>query len=134
MPRRLSVKLTANFERNLESIEQFLREADLPEAFDTLLDDLLAKVIPNLERFPGLGPALLDQPAGSAESLNTQKALRKKAGDAELRQYILPGYLILYAVSRDAVHLLSIRHHRQLSFDLDALWLAGLKGRNPQGQ
>jgi hypothetical protein len=134
MPRKLPVKLAANFEHNLESIEQFLREAGVPEAFDVLLDELLAKVIPNLERFPGLGPALLDQPAGSAESLNAQEALRKKAGDAELRQYILPGYLILHAVSRDAVHLLSIKHHRQLSFDLDALWLTGLKGRNPQDQ
>jgi plasmid stabilization system protein ParE len=134
MPRKPAVRLTANFERNLESIKAFLADADAPQAFDDLIDDLLDKVIPNLERFPGLGPVLLDQAAGSIESVRAQEALRKKAGDAELRQYVLPGYLILYAVTGDAIYLLSIRHHRQLSFDLDALWLAGLKGRKPRGQ
>jgi hypothetical protein len=41
--RKLSVKLTANFERNLDGIEQFLREADAPGAFDALLDELESK-------------------------------------------------------------------------------------------
>jgi hypothetical protein len=32
-------------------------------------------------------------------------------------------YLLLYARIKGAVYLLSIRHQRQLSFDVQALWL-----------
>lgn len=46
------VKFTSNFERNLEGIELFLTEVELPQAFDGLLDELLETVIPNLQRFP----------------------------------------------------------------------------------
>ncbi|MDD2926184.1 MAG: type II toxin-antitoxin system RelE/ParE family toxin, partial [Rhodoferax sp.] len=49
------VKLTANFERNLEEVEAFLLAADAPQAFDALLDELSDTVIPNLERFPRMG-------------------------------------------------------------------------------
>ena len=55
MAKRITVKLTANFERNLEEIERFLVEADAPYAYDALLDELLKTVIPNLERFPDMG-------------------------------------------------------------------------------
>ncbi len=118
----ITVRLTANFERNMESIEQFLLDAGAPQAFDALLDELLGNVIPALERFPELGSPLLGLRAGSIESLRAQEALRKKAGDAQLRQYVLSSYLILYAVSPTAIHLLSIKHHRQLSFDFGAFW------------
>jgi hypothetical protein len=46
------VKLTANFERNLEEVEAFLLDADAPQAFDALLDELMETVIPTLEHFP----------------------------------------------------------------------------------
>ena len=55
MTNRVTIKLTANFERNLADIEQFLTEAEAPQAFDGLIDELLGTVLPNLERFPGLG-------------------------------------------------------------------------------
>ena len=35
MTSRITVKLTANFERNLADIEQFLLEAEAPQAFDS---------------------------------------------------------------------------------------------------
>ena len=35
-----------------------------------------------------------------------------------LRQWIEGDYLLLYLVKADAIYLLSIRHHRQLSYDL----------------
>ena len=59
------VRLTANFERNLADIERFLTEAAAPHAFDGLLDELLDTVIPNLERFPGLGRSFLNRAVGS---------------------------------------------------------------------
>ena len=54
MTNRVTIKLTANFERNLADIEQFLTEAEAPQAFDGLIDELLGTVLPNLERFPEL--------------------------------------------------------------------------------
>lgn len=30
--------------------------------------------------------------------------------------------LLLYALTDDRIHLLAIKHHRQLSFDLKGLW------------
>ena len=83
------------------------------------------KVIPNLERFSGMGADLLSRPARAIESVTALEALRKKAGDAQIRQYVLTHYLVLYTVTAKAVHLLSIKHHRQLSFDLDAIWFGG---------
>ena len=49
------VELTASFVERLGAIEAFLMEADASFAFDKLLDELRAKVIPNLRRFPRIG-------------------------------------------------------------------------------
>ena len=125
------VRLTANFERNLESIEKFLIQVEAPTAYDSLLEELLDKLIPNLERFPGMGARLLERQARAIESVTAQEALRKKAGDTSIRQYVLAHYLVLYAVTVEPVYLLSMRHHRQLSFDLDAIWLAEAQARSP---
>lgn len=40
------VKLSANFERNLEKIERFLIDGETAPACDELLDELLETVIP----------------------------------------------------------------------------------------
>lgn len=120
------VKLTANFERNLLEMETFLVEAEAPHAFDALLDELTDTVIPNLERFPGLGRLFLERPARSVEVANGIARLTAQLGsiatDGELREYVMMHYLVLYARIRDTVYLLSIRHQRQLSFDFEALW------------
>ncbi len=121
------VKITANFERNLADIERFLTEADAPQAFDGLLDELLDTVIPNLERFPGLGRSFLNRAVGSVEATNALDALRAKlaaviAEPDALREYVMDHYLVLYAQIEGNIHLLSIKHHRQLSFDFEAHW------------
>lgn len=121
----MGIRLTANFERNLAEIDQFMQAADAPHAFDALLDELLEKVLPNLERFPDMGSSLLDVPAGSVESLRGMEFLRKKARAMTIRQYVMRDYLILYVVTAEDLYLLSIKHHRQLSFDLDTIWLGG---------
>lgn len=128
MTARLSVKLTANFEHNLEEVEAFLRQNEAPEAFDALLDELADTVIPNLERFPSMGRLFLERLALSVEVNNGVARLRKQldtlAKGGELREYAMTHYLLLYAQIRGSVYLLSIRHHRQLSFDFEGLWLA----------
>lgn len=120
------VKLSANFERNLLELQDFLLQAQAPHAFDALLDELTDTVIPNLERFPGLGRLFLQRPVRSVEVANGMARLAEQLGslatDGELREYVLTHHLLLYARIKDTVYLLSIRHQRQLSFDFEALW------------
>jgi plasmid stabilization system protein ParE len=125
--KKLVVKLATNFERNLADIERFLAEAEAPHAYDALLEELLNTVIPNLERFPGMGRPFLTRVAGSVETTNALVALREKLAELiadpdELREYVMDYYLVLYALIGGNIHLLSIKHHRQLSFDFEAHW------------
>lgn len=127
MTKKLVVKLTANFERNLADIERFLTEAEAPHAFDGLLDELMDTVIPNLERFPGMGRPFLNRAVGSVEATNALTALRAKlkkllADSNGLREYVMDHYLVLYSQIEGVIYLLSIKHHRQVSFDFEAHW------------
>jgi plasmid stabilization system protein ParE len=117
------VELTASFLERLESIEAFLSEADAASAFDDLLSALRAAVIPNLARFPRVGRPYLDNPPQSAEALAQLAALPAGAA-ASLREYLHGDYVMLYTKmdANASVYLLSIRHHRQLSFDFARLW------------
>ena len=131
------VELTASFLERLDAVEAFLVEADARFAFDKLLAQLRATVIPNLRRFPRIGRRYLANPPQSAEALALLAALSTEfsagAPDA-LREYLDGDYLMLYTVvdadadadsdaqADAAVYLLSIRHHRQLSFDFARLW------------
>jgi plasmid stabilization system protein ParE len=119
------VELTASFLERLDAIEAFLTEADAAFAFDGLLAELRATVIPNLARFPRIGRRYLDNPPQSAEALAQLATLPAGAAHA-LREYLHGDYLLLYAATDDSatVYLLSIRHHRQLSFDFARLWSA----------
>jgi len=126
VPTKHVVKLTANFERNLEEAEAFLLQAHAPQAFDALLDELTDTVIPNLERFPGMGRLFLKRPPHSVETTNGLDGIRAKllalSDTAEIREYVLSHYLLLYAHLDTTIYLLSIRHHRQLSIDFQAQW------------
>ncbi|MFT7723490.1 MAG: type II toxin-antitoxin system RelE/ParE family toxin [Roseateles sp.] len=126
-PPRYRVELTASFLERLDAIEAFLLAADAGSAFDDLLAELRAVVIPNLRRFPRIGRRYLARPPQSAEALAQLAALPPGAPDA-LREYLHGDYLMLYTVldasapAEPTVDLLSIRHHRQLSFDFARLW------------
>lgn len=130
------VELTASFLERLDAIEAFLVEADAGFAFDALLVQLRATVIPNLRRFPRIGRRYLAQPPQSAEALAQLAALPAGAPDA-LREYLHGDYLVLYTVvdavaqAQGTVYLLSIRHHRQLSFDFARLWPGGATPGTP---
>lgn len=121
------VELTASFLERLDAIEAFLVEADAGFAFNDLLAEIRATVIPNLRRFPRIGRRYLANPPQSAEALAQLAALPTGAPDA-LREYLHGDYLLLYSVvdafasDQATVYLLSIRHHRQLSFDFAGLW------------
>jgi hypothetical protein len=117
-----TVHFTANFEANLSAIEAFWADNAWPAGLDKLLDELTDTTAPNLERFPQMGRNFLQQRrATSVEALTRQEALQLQlaqiAAQAELREYLMQDYLVLYALVRDDVYLLSVRHHKQLSFD-----------------
>jgi hypothetical protein len=120
-------ELTANFLARLDAIEAFLVKANASPAFDHLLTELRATVIPNLRRFPLMGRRYLNNPPQSAEALAQLASLPVGTLDA-LREYLHGDYLMLYTVvgsppgTKHCVYLLSIRHHRELSFDFDRLW------------
>ena len=121
MPAR--VRVTANFEANLNSIRDFLVVVAAPAEFERLLGRLFDEIIPNLARFPDLGRDFAARAPQSTEGAAALAALRRKASrDTTLREYITDDYLLLYAVRDDTEFLLSIRHHRQLSFDLRGHW------------
>ena len=118
-----AVKFTANFEANLAAIEVFLTERQFAQGYDRLLDELGEVVVPNIERFPAMGRPFLAHAAQSVEALAVADRLRARlAEDAELREFVMHDYVILYALVRDSAYLLSIKHHRQLSIDLGSFW------------
>ncbi len=120
---RYRVDLTSSFLERLDAIEAFLIEADATFAYDQLLVALRTTVIPNLARFPRIGRRYLDNAPQSAEALAQLAALPAGSATA-LREYLHGDYLMLYVASEPdaAVYLLTIRHHRQLSFDFARLW------------
>ncbi|MFT3819698.1 MAG: type II toxin-antitoxin system RelE/ParE family toxin [Rubrivivax sp.] len=121
--RRFRVELTARFGERLDAIEAFLAGADAGFAFDQLLDELRSTVVPNLARFPHIGRRYLDRAPQSAEALAVLASWPAGAADA-LREYLHGDHLLLYTVAdtERTVQLLSIRHHRELSFDFARLW------------
>ena len=119
---KITIKISANFERNLDSIEQYLFESQSIQAFDQLLNDIAEKVIPNLEQFPDMGRIFMQKPAKSVEVSSALQVLQNKLNDGQLHEYLISDYLLLYVRYEYSVVLLSIKHHRQLSFDFNALW------------
>ncbi|WP_420223812.1 type II toxin-antitoxin system RelE/ParE family toxin [Pigmentiphaga litoralis] len=121
MKTRAVVKVTAAFERKLSEVETFLAEAGNTNGFDELLADLEDTLVPNLERFPSMGRPFFGRIPESIESAMgvdlLADTLRALGPHSELREIVTSHFVILYAVIADVVFLLSVRHHRQLSFD-----------------
>jgi plasmid stabilization system protein ParE len=117
------VELTDSFLVRLESIEAFLMETGAASAHDALLAELRSTVVPNLARFPMIGRRYIDRPPESAEALEQLAKFPRGTLDG-LRVHLHRDYLLFHLLSEDVVRLLSIRHHRQPSFDFMGLWPA----------
>lgn len=123
MRHRRRLQITKNFDQNLADIRQFLEEQQAHAEFGSLIETLFATVIPNLERFPEMGVDFFVRAPQSAEGQLRLETLRERLGkNTGLREYISGDYLLLYALRGDDIYLLSIKHHRQLSFDLKGHW------------
>jgi plasmid stabilization system protein ParE len=122
-----TVRLTANFEANLDGIADFWTEREAPQAYARLLEELGDTVIANLERHPRIGRKFFERTAHSVEVRNRVALLLGKFGGAEVREYLSGDYVLLYCIVEGGaarkpgliVHLLAIRHQRQLSFDFE---------------
>ncbi|MCQ8104862.1 type II toxin-antitoxin system RelE/ParE family toxin [Methylomonas sp. SURF-2] len=114
------MRFTDNFLGNLDSIENYWREAGFPAGYDRLLETLSTEVIPNLESYPEMGRPFARYGAESAEA----KIRIDKLGTfyTEIREYLLEDYLLLYLLT-DAIYMLAVKHHKQLSYDFQRLWL-----------
>lgn len=120
---RRTVRITRNFDKNLADIRRFLEEQEAPQEFQSLIEQLFETVIPNLERFPEMGVDFLAKAPQSTEGTMRLETLKRRLGkNTSLREYISSDYLVLYALRGDNIYLLSIKHHRQLSFDLKEHW------------
>ncbi|MBI3013461.1 MAG: type II toxin-antitoxin system RelE/ParE family toxin [Candidatus Tectomicrobia bacterium] len=113
---------TENFVNNLESILLFL-EPEGADAFQHLLARISDDIVPTLCRFPQSGRSFLAHPVRSLEAQALIKQLKRllRKGD-DLREFVLDDYLILYLLRGNQVIFLSIKHHRQLSFDFRNIW------------
>jgi plasmid stabilization system protein ParE len=113
---------TENFSQNLTSIQTFVG----PEGkrfFERFLDRLFDEVVPTLCRFPQAGRSLLVHRVHSKESKAMLTKLRDRLEvNDDLREFIMDDYVILYLIRGVSIEFLSIKHHRQLSFDLRRFW------------
>ena len=131
-PSFVEVRYTANFEANLQGIEAFWTENEFPRGYDRLLDELLDTVVTNLERYPRMGRAFMSRQPESIEAQKLHENLQAKMAahdqPADMRGYVMTDYLVLYAILEaaankpSAIYLVSIKHHKQLSFNFERLW------------
>ena len=120
--RRTTPVFTENFARNLEALRLFLgTEGGL--AFSRLLDRLFDDIIPTVCRFPQSGRPFLVHATHTIETQIRLKRLRARLqpGD-DLREFILDDCMLLYVRRSNRLIFLALKHHRQLSFDLDQFW------------
>jgi len=113
---------TKNFECNLDGIELFLAGLSDSSSFDKLLDKLFGEVLPNLEAFPSIGLSFFARTPASIEGSHLYTKIKPVVGISSIREYIFDDYLLLYSLDRENLHLLAIKHHKQLSFDLKGHW------------
>jgi hypothetical protein len=113
---------TQNFTDNLLAIQAFFGSED-HQPFQRFLDRLFDEIVPRLCRFPKSGRSFLTHTIHSSECKSLVKKLRRRLNvNDDLRECIVDEYLILYLLRDKQTVFLSIKHHRQLSFDLKRFW------------
>ncbi len=114
---------TQNFSDNLLAIQAFWGpEGHRP--FQHFLDRLFDEIVPRLCRLPKSGRSFLTHTIQSAEAKSLEKKLRTRLNrDDDLRECIVDEYLVLYLLRDNRIVFLSVKHHRQLSFDLKRFWV-----------
>jgi hypothetical protein len=110
------VRYSASYVVRMAQIAAYFKAVEASPVYRRLLDDISGIVIPNLKAFPLLGKPYLEGPAQSTEALMATAKLPPDA-NRSLRKYVHDDFVILHAISPDAIHLISIRHHRESTFN-----------------
>lgn len=118
-----ALRFAENFAQNLERLQSFLLDRDAasaPARFSALLEDV-ERAGRLLVDAPELGRRAAFLASRAPRVLRLAKSLQE-LGDAvqarELREVVLRGYLVLYAVRDDEVVFLAIRAQRERSYGL----------------
>lgn len=119
----VNIKVTGNFDHNLETIRCYFHQYHQIEKYERLLDTLLDKIIPNLQSHPMIGFDLLTQTVNTVEEQRQVSIIKTKLPkNTSIRQYNDKDYIVLYALTITAqskeISLLSIKHQQQMGFDL----------------
>lgn len=116
----MRVIIRTAYERRVEEEWKYLLGYGAVAAAQKLLDQAY-DFLPNpLAMFPRIGRDFLVRNPETPEVLAAWGKARELVGDdIELREYILGDYLALYAIHGAALHLMTLRHHRQSGFDFD---------------
>lgn len=116
---------TENLSHNLLDVQAFLGSEGARHAWH-VLDRLLDEVVPTICRFPQSGRSFLAHAIHSKEGKTLLNKVRGQLEEADdLREFIMDDYILLYLVRGSQIVFLSIKHHRQLSFDLRRFWQEG---------
>ncbi|SAL21658.1 hypothetical protein AWB74_00832 [Caballeronia arvi] len=124
--RPADILFTEGFIDRLASIEEYWNRIGFPQGFDRLLDAIENDAIPLLQSFPAMGRRFVGALSEACESRlvnDVLPAITRADGRAqgELREYVLDDHVLLYLLTGNTVHLLSIRYDRQPSFDFHLL-------------
>jgi ParE toxin of type II toxin-antitoxin system, parDE len=117
-----TVRFTPNFEDNLVQIEAYWDDNQFPAGYDRLLAELADTTLPTLKQHPRLGRPFLDRAPQTQQAKKKTHALRKQLtaldADAEIREYVMTDYTVLYALISNSIYLLAIKHHKQQNFQI----------------
>jgi len=117
------VRFTRNFEDNLDTIREFLLSTSPSQAVErfALLQRQIVSVALLLSEHPRIGRPMRTPSHPSRRTklaLNHLAARTRSLRAGELREYLLQDYVVLYAATQDMVHLLAIKHQKQLLYTL----------------
>ena len=113
------IRITRNFEDNLDRIREFLLQVSPEQAAQrlTILEREVVAACSLLAAHPAIGRSLHGATNRKLDLALRQLQARTKAlGAGELREWIVGEYTLLYAGSAEAVHLLALKHQRQLAY------------------
>ena len=107
------------YERGVDGALDYLLDNGADDAAQKLLDHAYRFLPDQLARFPRIGRIFLARNPQIPEVQEVWDRARELMGDdIELREYIMGGYLALYAIRGDTLHLLALRHHFQSGYEL----------------
>ena len=91
--------------------------------FAKFFEQLVADVVPHACSFPLSGRSFLERSIQTTQSQTLASKLKQKLDEVEdIRELIVDDYLVLYLVRGADIVFLSIKHHRQLSYDVKTFW------------